>query len=73
MAEDLGVGPARLGLSVGAVLAHADAVTPAAAGDEEHRLTVGGRRRLLPCRRNGSDGENADDESERVRARTGPG
>ncbi len=42
VAEDLGVAPAVLGVAERAVLGHADAVTPAVAGQREHRRGLGG-------------------------------
>src|SRR5262249_16329491 len=56
--EDPVVRPAVLGVSVGAVLAQADAVAPAVAADEEGRLCADGRRRRCPrTARGGAPGQ----------------
>ncbi len=56
--EDLVVRPPLLGLTEGAVLAHAHAMTPPATGDGEHRLTRNAVRRRHGLRRRGGHGKS---------------
>ena len=64
MGEDLVVRPPGERLSVGAVLAHPDAVAPPPSRDDEDGLTVRGRRKLSG-RRGDGERKNGDDSSEK--------
>ena len=71
--DDLCVTDTFLRVAVGAVLAHADAVTPAVSRDHERRRPRGGGRLLHACRgrRTGAEQEDGGD-CERSTHRAGP-
>ena len=71
VSEDLLVRAAGERLAVRAVLAHADAVSVAPSGDDEDRLAVGRRRRLLSAADAGCDEDDEDENGDEERAHEG--